>query len=308
MSSIPTLVRNHARTAIVILSLSILCTAVAAQDKPVELWVDSVFAFPGQQNVEIPVYLKNNLDSVISFKFWYYLEQPDLIEFAGSPDPLIVTEGTLMENWSHATNSLGEQGYDAVVIGSVSPSIPPYNGMLEPQPGDIPLFKLLANVYDIPDTTTDTVVTIFMFDSFLDYFQILDNHGELIGVKYDTVPDTSFFICMEWEGDICVWWERVIVPPYDSMYIEDIQVSSIDTEYVDIKDGYLTVLLCGDIVPDKVVNIIDIVGFIEYKFKDGAEPQYMASADVNHDNLVNVLDIVYLIEYKFSGGPAPSCY
>ncbi len=65
--------------------------------------------------------------------------------------------------------------------------------------------------------------------------------------------------------------------------------------------------VCGDTNDDEIVNILDILYLIDYKFKDGPEPKPMLAADVNGDGLVNILDIIYLIDYKFKGGPEPNC-
>jgi len=65
--------------------------------------------------------------------------------------------------------------------------------------------------------------------------------------------------------------------------------------------------ICGDIDCDNIVNLLDIIYLIDYKFKGGPSPQYPANSDVNHDGLLNLLDILYLIDFKFSHGPGPYC-
>ncbi len=65
--------------------------------------------------------------------------------------------------------------------------------------------------------------------------------------------------------------------------------------------------LCGDTDGNKLVNILDIVYLINYKYKSGTAPDPLESADVNNDDLVNILDIVYLINYKYKDGPDPVC-
>ncbi len=65
--------------------------------------------------------------------------------------------------------------------------------------------------------------------------------------------------------------------------------------------------ICGDLNGDGIVNVIDIINFINYKFKDGPEPYPVGAADVNNDNILNILDILALIQYKFEGGPPPVC-
>ncbi len=65
--------------------------------------------------------------------------------------------------------------------------------------------------------------------------------------------------------------------------------------------------VCGDGDGDGLVNILDIVYVINYKYKSGPAPEPLESADVNHDFLVNILDIVYLINFKYKSGPEPEC-
>ncbi len=71
--------------------------------------------------------------------------------------------------------------------------------------------------------------------------------------------------------------------------------------------GDLCDYICGDGNSDGLVNILDIVYVINYKYKSGPAPDPLESADVNGDFLVNILDIVYLINYKYKSGPEPEC-
>jgi len=65
--------------------------------------------------------------------------------------------------------------------------------------------------------------------------------------------------------------------------------------------------ICGDCNDDTEINILDIIFLINYKYKDGPEPEPFVSGDVNADGSINILDIVYLINYKYKEGPAPNC-
>jgi len=69
----------------------------------------------------------------------------------------------------------------------------------------------------------------------------------------------------------------------------------------------LITYMCGDLNDDDVVNLLDIVFLINYKYKNGPAPEPLESADVNGDGVVNLLDIVYLVNYKYKGGPEPNC-
>ncbi len=64
---------------------------------------------------------------------------------------------------------------------------------------------------------------------------------------------------------------------------------------------------CGDLNEDELVNILDIVLLINYKYKSGPEPVPMRNAYIDNDDLINILDIVYLINFKYRDGPDPIC-
>ncbi len=86
-----------------------------------------------------------------------------------------------------------------------------------------------------------------------------------------------------------------------------IRCCDVTGNFIDLSIMIPPAFICGDINDDDIVNILDIIFLIDYKFKGGPAPETMASADVNSDGLVNILDIIYLIDYKFKGGPEPNC-
>ncbi len=71
--------------------------------------------------------------------------------------------------------------------------------------------------------------------------------------------------------------------------------------------GDACIFICGDANYDELVNILDVVFLINYKYKSGPAPLYLDAADVNNDLAINILDIVYLINFKYKGGPVPVC-
>jgi len=89
--------------------------------------------------------------------------------------------------------------------------------------------------------------------------------------------------------------EDVPVPPYGEY--DEYEYDSIIP----------TLFTCGDVNGDELVNILDVVYLINYKYKEGPAPDPLESADVNSDELVNILDVVYLINYKYKDGPEPDC-
>ena len=65
--------------------------------------------------------------------------------------------------------------------------------------------------------------------------------------------------------------------------------------------------ICGDFNDDEMVNILDIIFYIDYKFKGGAAPDPLESADVNNDGNTNILDIIHMIDFKFKDGDPLNC-
>jgi len=86
---------------------------------------------------------------------------------------------------------------------------------------------------------------------------------------------------------------------------DDYNIDQLDTDGDEIGD--VCDWICGDTDGDELINILDIVYLINYKYKSGPAPDPLYSADVNSDELVNILDIVYLINYKYKEGAEPVC-
>ncbi len=64
---------------------------------------------------------------------------------------------------------------------------------------------------------------------------------------------------------------------------------------------------CGDVTGDGLINVLDVIFLVNYKFKGGAAPDPLSAADVDMNQDVNILDIILLVNYKFKDGPAPAC-
>jgi hypothetical protein len=67
----------------------------------------------------------------------------------------------------------------------------------------------------------------------------------------------------------------------------------------------------GDVVPDGVPDVFDVIGLIDYAFSGGQRPPkdpvcpHVDRGDVNCDGVDDVFDVVGLIDYVFSGGGSP---
>ncbi|MBN2227849.1 MAG: dockerin type I repeat-containing protein [candidate division Zixibacteria bacterium] len=295
----------------VIIAIVLLGIPAAAQDRAFELWAGDVIAVSGQQNIEFPIYMRNTSDTIVGVQFWLIMSNPDLVEFTFDS---IITEGMLLENWGYTISSLGGQNHDFyIVAGAGDP--PSYPDAILPQDGSIPLLKIMADAYTVPDTLTDSVAVQHFIVENLSHFCFADKYGNSVGIRIDTVPDTSWWECTVWADppneEICLNWERISAPPADSFSIEDIVVSSLDTTIARVTDGSMIVLPCGDANCDRSVNLLDILEFIDVLYGQGKDDQFelLPAADANGDGQVNLLDILFLIDHLYGDppGPPPIC-
>jgi len=282
----------------VVVSLAALLTISVghAQDGlDLEVIVEEVTAFPGEQNVVISIYMKNYHDTIAGFNLWLMLDRPDIMEF----QIVLDLDGTLMEDWEiWGVNSLGGQGYDLVILG-LSNFAQPYTNAIPPQEGEIPLVKVIADVYGIPDTMTERTVNIHIVTETLDHFGFVDPNCNSIGIMIDSFPDTTWFICTQWSepdpDSFCLNWEEVPGPPADSFDIDWDYYPVLDTAKVVVTDGSLTVLIpiCGDIDgSDGNPNVVDLTYFVEYLFFEGPPPPVVDMANVDGEGGINVADLI----------------
>jgi parallel beta-helix repeat protein/predicted outer membrane repeat protein len=61
----------------------------------------------------------------------------------------------------------------------------------------------------------------------------------------------------------------------------------------------------GDVNSDGVLDIADIISFVDYAFQGGPPPPVMATADVVCDHSLDIADLIYLVMYMFQHGPPP---
>jgi hypothetical protein len=218
--------------------------------------------------------------------------------------------GSLIETWEFVESR--PMGLLLLkLIGRANEIAPPYTPGIAPQTGLIPLIKVLADVHDIPDDEPERTVNIYIQHNNLDNFSFSDEDGFALGVITDTIIDTSWFECLQWDGEDCLFWNEVGEGPADSFWCCDTILNGrLDTSKVKITKGSLTVLsgMCGDVNCDNSINIKDITYLIKYKYKGGEEPcGGFYRGDVNSDGSINIKDITYLIKYKYKDGPEPTC-
>jgi hypothetical protein len=332
-----------------------------AQLPRLRVQISDTTAMPGAQNTVISVYMDNYQDTVAGFNIWLMLDRNDIMEFQtdsatkvdttywicntwegsicvestlsnplnydfihiDTSDVLIGnfdTTGTLCSGWQYFdARSLGI-GFDLNIAGIANmPGGDTLTG-IAPQVGGV-LCKILADVFDIPDTMQDRTVNILIQHLTLDHFNFSLPDGSSIGILYDTVPDTNCWVCTMWVGPDCMAWERVSIPPpggCDSIDVDTNLVPYLDTVNVKLYDGSVEVLVgcCnhdgirGDVNMDDLgPNVSDVTRLVSYV--KGIQPTLpcFEEADVAVPyGSVNVSDVTALVSYVKGISPTlPAC-
>jgi len=294
-------------TSVVLLVVLIFLTgSIFGQDPELIINAHNVSINTNAGEGVLTISMSNLVDTVAGFELWLMLNQPDVIQFRNEID----TVGTLLSDWQLIlTNSLGGQFYDLKVLALANDFANPiYNFGTTPQENGT-LFRLPFDILQNPTPDLPYDVQVQIIES-LDHFGFSDPNGNLIGISYDTVFDTAFYICTNWVGEECLNWQRVFGPPYDSIWVDSSQlVPYLDTNIVKIHNGTITILpecapiTPGDVDGDGLYNIGELVlltQFIVY-----GEPPLTApwNGDVDGNCILNWED-VNLLE---AGGPFVEC-
>jgi hypothetical protein len=252
--------------------------------------IDS-FATPGEEGVD-----------------WDFMNVDSNEIFIGNFD----TVGTLISGWELVeSRSLSGVGHDINIAGIADLDGGDFTQGIPPQQGGL-LVKLLADVYNIPDSMTERSVHMLIQHEFIDHFSFSRPNGTAIGIAYEQVLDTNYWVCLQWIEDVCVAWERTSGPPYDSLEIVPDSIPYVDTNIVILTDGRLTVddpppWVCGNINndPSGLTNIADLTYLVAYLFGGGPPPPVFEAADMQCNGKVNISDLTYFVGYLFGGGSAP---
>ncbi len=131
-------------------------------------------------------------------------------------------------------------------------------------------------------------------DSIFIYYPIAGEYIVEVIPEIDAPPGSVYSIGVRIDGtEQCILVEEADVP--------DAGIITSYTYVVEEDWHYIN----GDANRDGIVNILDILYLIDYKFKGGPPPDPIGAGDTNCNLVVNIIDIVYLIDHKFKGGPEP---
>ena len=216
------------------------------------------------------------------------------------------TVGTATSGWELVdARSLSGLGTDINIIALADYFGGQVTEGILPQTQPVTLVNLIVNVFDVPDTLTDRTVNILVQYDFLDHFNFSDPDGNSIGLTYEQVLDTNYYVCEQWAGEVCTEWRRVSLPPYDSLEVVQDSSAVVDTANVIIDNGSLSVAtgICGDANGDGEVDPVDLSLMVDFLFAGGTTLQ--PTADVDCSGGVDPVDLSLLVDFLFAGGIAP---
>lgn len=83
----------------------------------------------------------------------------------------------------------------------------------------------------------------------------------------------------------------------EGWYVDDIEVSSLGC----------CVGIRGNIDNDvnQIIEVTDLVYFVDYQFRNGDAPACLDEADIMVDGVIDVADLVFMVDYQFRNGDAP---
>jgi len=261
----------------------------------------------------------NCIDSVqtIPSASWNFIHIDTIDILIGNFD----TVGTRLSGWELVSSvSLTGSGTDinVVALADNTPVGGPFRpGLVPPFNSAIPLLKLNADVFAIPDTMQDRTVNLLVQYQVLNHISFSRPNGTSIGIGYTPFLDSNLFVCTSWAGETCLIWDRTSLPPYDSLEVVPDSIPFLDTNKVIIQHGSLTIeeappWVCGNVngSPNGAVNVVDVTYLVNYLFKGGPPPiPVLIVGNVNCTPgpgfNVNVVDLTYLVNYLFRGGPIP---
>jgi hypothetical protein len=280
-------------------------------------------------NIVLPVYMTNVVDSIFGFTLWVRSNDPEHLRFGVSKvDTQIYMPGydTVISFKAKfdtvGTRSRGFEKLEAQIQDAMHGQVKIYgicdNGALpyfKPiPPGSGILLKLIMES-TVADSLCDSI-KVKKIGLHIDPSQtsFSNEKSQTIGCVYETDtivthPGGCKVYAPPPNGDSCIaWWDTVLV-------IRE-RCVSIDPTKVVLLDGSSTFTCgppcqCGDANSSGGVNISDAVFLISYIFSGGAAPAACNYAngmgDANGSGTINISDAVYLISYIFSGGAAPHC-
>ncbi|MCB2231604.1 hypothetical protein KQH82_12870 [bacterium] len=302
---------RHIMSPVIVGTLLASLPGTGATAGQIGLRADTVEAYIGQTNIQVPIYIDNPLDSVGYFSIHVRLDRPDVCTLRTDLD----LAGTLIESWDGANTEVLD--FDGIHFSLTGGCYGFFSGCgtrsIPPQSDSLPLIYLPLDVLDSPDTSGGFDLSISVYaEPYSEWLMMpppfRGPQGEPVGGSYQLVEDSLLFRCMQWEGEDCVDWERVSLPPYDSVeiYSEELWINDLvgDTSVIHINRRP-----CGDMNKDYLVDLSDLILLVNYLFMGGPPPYdpTLANVDGSSDGAIDLSDLIRLVGFLFSGGPGLQC-
>jgi hypothetical protein len=265
-----------------------------------EVEIGKATCWQGQDNVAIPVYVKNYEyyggyeDYIGSFDLFLQFDRFDIATFVMDS---LDTTGTWLGQFPGYI--LKGSGNYAEIMGAFM--------FIPPQQGAMPLFKILAHAQSVPDTLSSRTANISIDWIFRDHYGIWNYAGWPMGCSLDTIYDTGYYNCVGWIDGICVGYERGFGPPADSIAVDTFTIWPVDTTLSAFINGSISIRPCGDANGDNKTNLRDISFIINHLYRQGPAPDPEQSADVDKNETINLLDVSGIIDFLYRGGASLGC-
>lgn len=268
--------------------------------------VDTITTQLSNNNIVVPIYVTNILDSISGFQMWINISEPSMVRFktdsvqAGIYYAKIDTNGTRIRGWEYLQARILDDTIGAVlrIAGTADNGGFPIKKPLAPGSGVF--FRIyLETKGALPDSLCDSARVVLAINRTETRFS--NPFAGLIAYSCSTYLDTSYSNCAVWQGDVCVNW-------FDTTEVE-LQTCWFDTTKGLYVNGGIDFACCkcGDADGSGTFSISDAVYLINYIFAGGPAPTPTCRGDADGSGTVSISDAVYLINYIFAGGPIPHC-
>jgi len=104
---------------------------------------------------------------------------------------------------------------------------------------------------------------------------------------------------------------RDFILGYGPLYDTSMQTYTVSGQYSGkcefLMHGTVVMLghVSGDLNGDGIVDVADLIFFVQYAFHDGPPPPVPGAADLNCTGDIDIGDLIILIDFMFGNGPKP---
>ncbi len=278
---------------------------IFSQTPEILLYVPDTSVSSSTDHLMLNIYMDNAHYEIFGFQFVLKSTHPELVTFDFT-SPAFDSAGTLTSGFEYmqAIDRAGDQSeYWFRCIADVF-YVPGHRSGFQPQQGGVAIRVPVAI-----HATTQSLLDPTSLLQIVTPTDFSDPYGYSIGVISDTIFDTTFLQCTNWQGDSCLVYQQVPDGSggYDSIIVDTTPYGYLDTTQVVLRDGSVNVsFLKCDNDGSGSVDIADLICFVNFMFGEptgaGCFPQY---CDTDVSGSLDIADLICLVEYMFDGGPPP---